>query len=45
MLKVKIFEKHCYVRLTNSNSEALILNPEEVIGILDLWSLGYYKIK
>ena len=31
--------------ITNSNSETLILNPEEAIGILDLWSLGYYKIK
>ena len=31
--------------ITNSNLETLILNPKEVIGILDLRSLGYYKIK
>ena len=31
--------------ITNSNSETLILNPKEAIGILDLRSLGYYKIK
>ena len=32
--------------ITNSNSETLILNPEEAIGILGhLRSLGYYKIK
>ena len=31
--------------ITNSNSETLILNPEEAIGILDLRLLGYYKIK
>ena len=31
--------------MTNSSSEILILNPEEVLRILDLRSLGYYKIK
>ena len=31
--------------INNSNSEALILNPGEALGILDLRSLGYYKIK
>ena len=31
--------------ITHSNSKTLILNPEEAIGILDLRSLGYYKIK
>ena len=31
--------------INNSGSETLILNPGEVIGVLDLGSLGYYKIK
>ena len=31
--------------INNSNSETLILNPGEALGILDLRSLGYYKIK
>ena len=31
--------------INNSNSETLILNPREVLEILDLRSLGYYKIK
>ena len=31
--------------IDNSGSETLILNPREAIGILDLRSLGYYKIK
>ena len=31
--------------INNSNSETLILNPREALGILDLSSLGYYKIK
>ena len=31
--------------ITNSSSKTLIINPKEVLGILDLRSLGYYKIK
>ena len=29
----------------NSSTEILILGPNEALGILDLRSLGYYKIK
>ena len=31
--------------VNNSSSETLILNPREALGIFDLRSLGYYKIK
>ena len=31
--------------ITKSSSEILILSLEEAIGILDLRSLGYYKIQ
>ena len=31
--------------MTNGSSEILILNLKEALGILDLTSLGYYKIK
>ena len=31
--------------VNSSNLETLILNPGEALGILDLRSLGYYKIK
>ena len=31
--------------MTNSSSETLIFNPREALGILDLRSLGYYKIQ
>ena len=31
--------------INNSSSETLILNPREALGILDLRSLGYYKVK
>ena len=30
--------------VTNSSFEILIFNPKEMLGILDLRSLGYYKI-
>ena len=30
--------------ITNSSSETLILSPKEAFRILDLRSLGYYKI-
>ena len=31
--------------MTNSSSETLILSPKEALGILDLRSLGYYKVQ
>ena len=45
MLKAKFLRNIAMLDITNSSSETLILNPKEVIGILDLRSLGYYKIK
>ena len=45
MLKTKFLRNTTVLDITNSNSETLILNPEEAIGILDLRSLGYCKIK
>ena len=31
--------------ITDSSSEMFILSPKEAVGILDLRSLGYYKIQ
>ena len=46
VLKVKFICNIAMLDLiNNSNSETLIVNPREAIGILDLRSLGYYKIK
>ena len=45
MLKVKFTRNAAMLDMMNNNSEILILNPEEALGILDLRSLGYYKIK
>ena len=46
VLKVKFVHNVAMLdMINNSNSETLILNPREALGILDLRSLGYYKIK
>ena len=46
VLKVKFIHNIAMLDMVNnSNSETLILNPREAFGILDLRSLGYYKIK
>ena len=46
VLKVKFVQDIAMLDMVNkSSSETLILNPREVLGILDLRSLGSYKIK
>ena len=45
VLKVKLICNMVILDMMNSGSEILILNPKEALGILDLRSLGYYKIK
>ena len=46
VLKVKFIHNIAMLDMIyNSNSEAFILNPREALGILDLRSLGYCKIK
>ena len=45
MLKVKFMRNAAILDVMNSSSEILILNPKEALGILDLRSLGFYKIK
>ena len=46
VLKVKFVRNIAMLDMVNnSSSETLIFNPREALGILDLQSLGYYKIK
>ena len=45
MLKVKFMRNAAILDMMNSSSEILILDPKEALVILDLRSLGYYKIK
>ena len=46
VLKVKFVHNVAMLDMINNiNSETLILNPRKALVILDLRSLGYYKIK
>ena len=45
ILKVKFTQNTAMLDMANSSSGVLILNPKDALVILDLRSLGYYKIK
>ena len=45
MLKLKLIQNKAMLDITNNMRETLIFDRETTIGILDLRSLGYYKIK
>ena len=44
-LKLKFIRNRATLKVTNSTQEEVTFNPEHVVGIVDLRSLGYYKIK
>ena len=45
MLKLKFIPNKAMLDITNNTREILIFDRRTMIGILDLRSLGYYKIK
>ena len=45
MLKLKFMQISATLDTTNNGLDTIIFGPEEVLGILDLRFLGYYKIK
>ena len=45
VLKLKFVRKCASLDVTNNTQETVIFEPKQVLGILDLRSLGYYKIK
>ena len=45
MLKLKFIQNKAMLDITNNTRESLIFDRKTTIGILDLRSLGYYKIK
>ena len=45
MLKLKFIRNKAMLDITNNTREAIIFDKKTSIGILDLRSLGYYKIK
>ena len=45
LLKLKFMQNKATLDITNKGTDTMIFKPEEMIGIIDLRSLGYYKIK
>ena len=45
MLKLKFIRNKAMLHITNNTRETIIFDKKTTIGILDLRSLGYYKIK
>ena len=45
MMKLKFIRKKATLRIMNNTSETVTFDKNNMIGILDLRSLGYYKVK
>ena len=45
ILKLKFIRNRATIKVTNNTSETVIFDGTNEIGILDLRSLGYYKLK
>ena len=45
VLKLKFIRNLASLEVINSTQETVIINPKEMIGILDLRSLDYYKLR
>ena len=45
LLKCKFVQNLATLDVTNSSLDTIIFDPKEIIGILDLRLVGYYKIK
>ena len=42
---IEIFRNRLTLNVTNNTQQTVIFDPKEMIGILVLRSLGYYKIR
>ena len=45
MIKLKFIRNRAALKITNNNHEIVTFGQMEMIGVLDLGSLGFYKIK
>ena len=45
VLKLKCIRNQASLDITNNTQETVIFDPKEMLGILDLRSIGYYKIR
>ena len=44
-MKIKFIRNRAMFTVTNSTHETVTFNPTQMFGVIDLRSLGYYKIK
>ena len=44
-MKLKFIRNRATLKVTNSTQDTVMFDPKEMLGIVDLRSLGYYKIK
>ena len=44
-MKLKFIRNRLMFKVTNSTHEMVTFDPKEMLAIVDLRSLGYYKIK
>ena len=45
-VEIQVFFRNCALQdVTNNTQETVIFEPNQILGILDLRSLSYYKIK
>ena len=45
LIKLKFTHNAAILDIVNNGTETMIFRPEEMLGTVDLRSLGYYKIK
>ena len=45
LIKLKFTQNKAILDIVNKGANTMVFRPEEMIGIIDLRSLGYYKIK
>ena len=45
LIKLKIMHNKAMLDIVNKGKDTMIFKPEKIIGVIDLRSLGYYKIK
>ena len=44
-MKLKLMRNRAMFKVTNSTQDPVTFDPKEMLGVVDLRSLGYYKIK
>ena len=44
-IKLKFVRNTGFLNVTNNSSEPLIFSKDEALGVVDLRSIGYYKVK